>query len=61
MIIYQQPENNSVLRTILHFGPTALLNQASYCLCYVTNGSMDKESWRRLPDVGEKEIAGEEG
>jgi hypothetical protein len=62
MIIYQQPQNNSVLRTILHFEHnTALLNQSSYCLCYLTNGSMDKERWRRLPDVGEEEIAGEEG
>jgi len=62
MITYQQPQNNFVLRTIWQFEHnTALLNQSSYCLHYLTKGSMDKEGSRCLPGIGGKTIAGEVG
>jgi len=61
-VITQQSQNNSVPRTIWQFEHnTALLNQSSYCLHYLTKGSMDKEGSKWLPDIGGKAIAGEEG
>jgi len=40
VITHQQPQNNSVLRTIWQLEHnTVLLNQSSYCLHYLTKGS----------------------